>query len=172
MLGTVSVAEQTDVSCDSAFILLTEAAGWNLPLVRCCPRDRGRGDQPAWAENARCCWASHPPFPHRIFRLGGGGGLHAPGFVGKPNPVLEETQSHMPEPRARPGYPSPNLRRQQESRRPWAAPQVASPPSSPGGPVSGPTRQVLSLLQPQRRDPQKLDPQAEPGQPLVSGDAG
>ena len=53
----------------------------------------------------------------------------------KPNPVLEETQSHMPEPRARPGYPSPNLRWQQESRRPWAAPQVASPPSSPGGPT-------------------------------------
>lgn len=106
----------TDVSCESAFVLLTEAVGWNHPLERCCPRDRGQGDQPAWAEKTQCWGASRPLSHHQGFRLGGRGGLHAPGFVCKPNPVLEETQSHVLEPGAGPGFPSPNLRPQQELR--------------------------------------------------------
>lgn len=60
--------------------------------------------------------ASHPFSHHQGFRLGGGSGLHAPGFVCKPNPVLEETQSHMLEPGAGLGFPSRNLRPQQELR--------------------------------------------------------
>lgn len=57
------------------------------------------------------------PLSHQLgFRLGGGGGLHAPGFVCKPNPVLEETQTHMPEPGAGLGFRSLNLRPQQELR--------------------------------------------------------